>query len=238
MTFKPMAGRTRGVDTQQTAIHPSFQIETNRAHVAQNLAGRFLESEVEAAFSAFCCRVGKMRGKTGFAGTRSSRNENAAVAEEPFSAQHAVEPTHAAGDAVGGSQMRESNRGDRYDGEAGFIEQERILVRSVSRTAILNDTQPSRRNLLGHTMIEANHAISHILFKAISCEGAAACAGLGSDDRRDALFLEPAKQSPQFGTNDRFVRKSGKQDFNGVEHQAPRADAANAVLDTHKESGE
>src|SRR5690242_1607804 len=166
MTFKPMAGRTRGVDTQQTAIHPSLQIETDRAHVAQNLAGRFLEGEVEASFSAFCCRVGKMRGKAGFAGTRSSRNENAAVAEEPFSAQHAIEPRHAAGDAVGGSQMRESNRGDRHDGEAGFIEQERILVRSVSRTAILNDMQLEVRKLLGNTKTDMIHETIHIHFNA------------------------------------------------------------------------
>src|SRR5690348_9456403 len=109
VTFQSVAGWTRGVDTQKTAIHPPLQIETNRAHVAQNLTGRLLKGKVEAALSAFRRRVCKMRSKAGFACACGSRNENAAVAEEPFATQHAIEPTYAAGDAIGGRQVRQSD---------------------------------------------------------------------------------------------------------------------------------
>src|SRR5690348_2540512 len=100
MTFKPGTGGTRCVDAQQTAINPRLQVEANRAHVTQNLAGRLLKGEVEAALSALCGSISKMRGKARLTSPCGSRNQNAAVAEKSFASQHAVESGHTAGDTI------------------------------------------------------------------------------------------------------------------------------------------
>jgi hypothetical protein len=53
---------------------PLLQIQSNRSHVANQLAGRFLEREIKAAFTPAACGIDKVCGHTGLAGSRRPRH--------------------------------------------------------------------------------------------------------------------------------------------------------------------
>src|SRR5579884_517675 len=115
VTFKPSAGRARCLDSQQPAIHPRLELKTNRAHITQDLTRRFLKRKVKAAFAALRRSIGEMSGKTGFACSCCSRNENAAIAEKAFATHHPIQAGDAAGYPIKRCLVRESYGRNRHD---------------------------------------------------------------------------------------------------------------------------
>src|SRR5688500_13821253 len=109
--------------------------------------------------------------------------------------------------------MVEAKRGDRYDGDAFFIDQERILVGSVGRAPILDDAQPSSRKIVDDAMVEQYNAVGHVLLDAVPRE--ASFAPLGGDNSRQLAVLEPIEEPPHLRADDGFIGNAGEQRVDG-----------------------
>src|SRR5258708_2440618 len=141
MTFKTRAGGTRSGNFQQSFLDPWLEIEAYTAHIALNLAWRFLEREVQTALSASAGGAGKMRGEAGLAGSRSSRDQNAARTEKSFAAHHLIKAGDPGRNSFDACLMLESDGRNRNNGESGFVQQKRIFIGSVRGAAILYHPQ-------------------------------------------------------------------------------------------------
>ena len=67
--------------------------------------------------------------------------------------------------------MVEAQGGDRQDGDALLVDQERILVGAVGRAAVLDDPQPPRGDLLVDPMVEQDHAVGDVFLQAVAGQG-------------------------------------------------------------------
>src|ERR1700722_976844 len=83
-------------------------------------------------------------------------------------------------------------------------------------------------------MIERDHAIGHVFFDALARQRP--IAALAGDEGCDALYLQPAKQPPQFGPQDRLIVEPGEKRFNRVESDALGADRRNRVLQPNEQA--
>ncbi len=101
------------------------------AHVADDLALRLLEREVQAALAAAAGGVGEVGGQAGLARPRRAGDQDAAAAVEALAAQHGVEPRDPRRDPLGGRLVVQAQRRDRQHGEAVLVDQERVLVGAV-----------------------------------------------------------------------------------------------------------
>ena len=123
--LQAVGGGAGGVETQQSLLQPGGQVEADGAHVADHLAFRLLEGEIRGMLAAPACRVGKMPREARLAGARGAGDEHAAAAIDPLAAQHGVEPRYARGDPLLGCLVLQAQRGDRQDGDARLVDQER-----------------------------------------------------------------------------------------------------------------
>ena len=64
----------------------------------------------------------------------------------------------------------EAGRGDRQDGDAVLVDQERVLVGAVRRAAVLDDPQPAGGDLVVHPVVEQDHAVGDVLLEALAGE--------------------------------------------------------------------
>ncbi len=83
--------------------------------------------------------------------------------------------------------MRQPGRRNRHHGDALLIDDERILVGAVRRSAILDDTHAAGRQLIAHAVVEENHTIGNIFLKTVARERTIAT--LAGDDRGDTFLL-------------------------------------------------
>ncbi len=83
--------------------------------------------------------------------------------------------------------MRQSQRGDRQNGESLVIDDEGILVGAMRRAAILDNPHAARRDLILHPVIEQYDAVGDVLFETVARQGA--FAAFASNQRRDAFFF-------------------------------------------------
>ena len=139
---------------QQALFDPAPKVDADRAHVAHDLARRFLEGEIDALLTAPAGRIGKMRGNAGLAGPGGAGHQQAATAEIALAAEHAVEFGNAGGDDVPRRRVIQIDRGDRQDGDALLVDQERIFVGAVGGAAILHDAQAAGGDLVGDPLVE------------------------------------------------------------------------------------
>ena len=148
-----------------------------------------------------------------------------------FAAQHGVEAVDAGGDALLADRVVQAQRADRQDGQAVLVDHGRVFVRAVSRAAVFDDAQTAGGHLAEDAVIEEDDAIADVFLEAVAGQRVASL--LASDDGGDALVLEPAKETPQFGAEDGFVGQAGEQSLEAVEHHAPGAD----LVDQHAQGG-
>jgi len=163
-----------------------------------------------------------MGGDRAFPGARRPGNQDAAAPKQALAAEHGVQRGDAGGHPFGRRLVVERQGGDGHHREAGLVNQERILVGAMGRSAILDDPQPPRRHLVDHPMVEQDDAVRHIFLQPVTRQHAAS--SLGRHDRRDATVLQPPEESAQFGAEDRLVRQGGEQGFDRIEHDALRLD--------------
>jgi len=70
--------------------------------------------------------------------------------------------------------MRESDRGDRQDVDARFVDEKRVFVRAVAGTAVFDDAKPSRGHLLDDAMIQDDDAVGDVLLESLTGQHAVA----------------------------------------------------------------
>ena len=104
----------------------------------------------------------------------------------------------------------------------------------MSRAAIFDDAQTACGNLVGHPVVEQDHAIGNIFFQPVT--GQSAVAAFGGDDGGYAPVFEPAKQAAQFRPQDALILQSGKQIFDGVENHALRANGVDGGAQPDEEA--
>lgn len=132
--------------------------------------------------------------------------------------------------------MLERHRGHGQHADAAGIDQERILVGAVVRASILHDPQAARRHLIVDAVIEENHRIRHVLLEPLLRQEAGAA--LAGNDGRDALVLQPPKQTPQLRPEDAVVLEACKQRLDRVEDDAFGSHRANRVIEPDEEAFE
>src|SRR4051794_19772658 len=93
--FDPPVSGTRGMEFQKPFVDPRIEIDADRAHIADDLPGRFLESEIQAALAAPAGRIYEMRRHAGFTRSGGAGQKNAAALIEALSTHHAVQPPDA-----------------------------------------------------------------------------------------------------------------------------------------------
>ncbi len=118
--------------------------------------------------------------------------------------------------------MLQPQRSDRQHRNPLLVDEERILVGAVDRSAVLDDSQPAGGELLADAMVQHDHAVGDVFFQAVP--GHVAVAPLGGDDGRDALILEPAEEAAEFGPQDARIAQAAKERFDGVQDHALRPD--------------
>ena len=92
---------------------PRGQVNPDRAHVAHDLIGGFLEGKIEGALAALAGGPHERGGQAALAGPGRAGHQDRAAAVVAFAAQHRVEPRHARRDALAGGRMLQAQRGDR-----------------------------------------------------------------------------------------------------------------------------
>src|SRR4051812_23359787 len=93
----------------------------------------------------------------------------------------------------------------------------------MTRSPVLDDAEPPRRQLLFDAMVEQDHAVGHVFLETLARERSVSA--LCGDHRRDAAVLQPAEQPAQLGAQQRHVGEAGKQRFDRIQNDALRADA-------------
>ena len=222
-----------GVDLQHAALHERGKVQLDRRHVAHDLVRAFLEREIKTALVALATGGGHVRRDAAFARAGGAGDEHAASAIDA-AAEHRIQSRNAAGDALAAGLVIQSDRSDRQNGDAVFVDQERILIRPMRRAAILHHAQPPRRNLVVQPMIEQDDAVGNVFFQPLARERPAAL--LAGDDGRHPLFFEPVKQPPHFRPQNGLVIQAGKQAFDGIEHHALRADLLDRVIQSNEKT--
>ena len=101
-------GGTMGMELEQAAFEVAIEFDTDGPHVADDLRGRFLESEIKGLFATGAGCLRKAARETGFAAARRAGDQDGAAAIEAFAAEHVVEPLDAGGNAFAGRAMHES----------------------------------------------------------------------------------------------------------------------------------
>ena len=141
---------------------------------------------------------------------------------EAAAGDHFVEIGDAGRDALLEDAVLEAERGDRQHAEPVAVDEERVLVGAVRRTAIFHDPQAPRRDLVVDAVVEQQHAVRDVFLQPLAREGAVAA--LGGDHGGQAAFLEPVEQAADLGPQDRRIGEGGEQALDGVEHHALGAD--------------
>lgn len=72
MLFQAEAAGPRGVEAQQAALDPWLQIDSDRAHVADDFMAGLFRSHVQSAFSALTGSLYKVRSQTALASSSLS----------------------------------------------------------------------------------------------------------------------------------------------------------------------
>ena len=177
-----------------------------------------------------------MRRQAGLAGAGGAGDQHAAAAVVALAAEHRVEPRDAGRDAlVGHRVVRPSDVIGRTEMPSSSIRNGYSLVPCV-RAAVLDDAQAPRGDLLGHAVVEQDHAVGDVLLQPLA--GERAVAALAGDDRGDALVLEPAEQPPQLRAQDRLVGEAAEERLDGVEHDALGADRVDGVAQADEQAFE
>ena len=130
--------------------------------------------------------------------------------------------------------MFQSGRGDRQDGEGSLIDQKRILVGAVLRTAVLDHVQAARADLIRDPVAEKDDAVADILFKALA--GQHVDPGFAGDDGGHAFLLEPAKETTDFGSQEWRVGQVTKERFDGIEYHSLGTDGVDRVAEADEET--
>jgi hypothetical protein len=214
----------------------SLQVESDRAHVADHLLARLLEREDQATLAALAGRIDQRCTEGRLAGAGEAGDQHAGALEVPADTEHRVEARDAGRDDLVGDHVAESDRRDRQHTDALIIDQERIFVGTVRRAAILDDPQATRRDLVLHAVVEQDHAVGDIFLDAVARQ--LSFTPLGRDDRRDAAFLQPCEEPPQFGAQDRRIGQAREQGLDGVEDDALRAADRQRMIEAYEQAFE
>ena len=233
MELQPVQRRPRRVDLQQPLLHPAIEIEADRPHVADVLRRRLLELKADGALAAAAGGIEEAGGEGRLRRSGAARQQHAARPEIALAAEHVVKPVDPGRDPLGGRVVDQLQRGDRQHRDPAAIDQERILVGAVARAAVLDDAKPARRDLIVDAMVEQDDAVGDVLLEPLARQRVGAA--FAGDDRGDAPLLEPGEQPAQLGAQHRRIAEAGKQRFDGVEDDAPRANRAQRMVQTNEE---
>src|ERR1700674_2785041 len=93
------------MELQEPFGDPWLEVDADRTHIANDLSGRLLESEIQAALAAATGRIHEMCRHAGLTGSGGARHQNAAPPIKPLAAHHAIQPGNASRDSSGGRRM-------------------------------------------------------------------------------------------------------------------------------------
>src|SRR5262249_55899404 len=160
--FETVEAGSRRVELQPALLDPRLEVQANRAHVAGDLPGGFLEGQVQAALAALARGVGEVGGHAALAAARGAADEDSAATVVASAAEHGVQAADAGGNALVTDRVLHVQGRDGQETEAALVDEEGVLVRPVGGTPILNDAKPPGRNLLDQSMVEQDHAVRDV----------------------------------------------------------------------------
>src|SRR4051794_9756546 len=130
--------------------------------------------------------------------------------------------------------MTETSGRNWKNADTFVIDQEGIFVSSVSRAAILYDTQKPGRNLVLYSVIQQDDTVGNVFFQAVTAQ--LTFAAFTGDDCGDVFLFQPGKQPTQLAAQDCGVRQPRKQVFNCIEHNPFGADLVDGMSKPDKQS--
>src|SRR5262249_17307 len=117
-----------------------------RAHVACDLAERFLKAEKQTAFTSATRRVDKLGPQGRFASPGCARYQDTAPPIVTGPTQHGVEARYACRDAFIRNDVLEFKRRDRQHRNAMLINQEWVFIGAVYGPTVLHHAQAPRED--------------------------------------------------------------------------------------------
>ncbi len=232
MRFESIQRGTRRMEPEKTFFHPLLQVDPDRTHIADELARRFFEREEENTLPPPACRIHELRGDARLPRPGGAGDKDGAPPEVPLPREHCVEPRDARGDSLLGRTVIETERSNRQDGKAVFINEERILVRPVCRAPVFDDPQPAYRRLIRHAVIEENDAVGDVFLQTLPRQRTVP--PFGRNYRRHAFPFQPAEQAPQLRAEDMRVRQFEEERFDCVKDHAFRMDRLYREMDSYE----
>src|ERR1700686_316463 len=203
---------------QQPFFHVAVKINSDRTCIPENLVCGFFESDIEAALTTAAGSLGKVARQSRFSAARGAADEDAASAIIALALHHGIEIGDARGDTFARDFMVQGYGSERQNRNAGLIDEEGILIGSVTGSPVLHDAQAAGGYLFLDSVIEQNNAVGNVLFQTMPREGSISL--LGSDDSRKPAILEPAEETSYLRPQNRQIGKPGEESFQRIEHDA------------------
>lgn len=200
------------------------------------MAFRFFKGKQQAALAAQATGVNKAGGKRGLARAGQPRHQHTGAAVIAAAIKHLIQAFDAGRHDVFRRLVIESGCGDGHHRQALLIDKERVFISTVRRAAVLDDPQAARSDLIGHAVIQQNHAVRHVLFYTVT--GQQAFAALACYYSGHAAFFEPIEQAAQLGAQHGGVLETAEQRLDGVEHNALGANGVDGVTQTDEQAFE
>ncbi len=115
-----------------------------------------------------------------------------------------------------------------------LVDEERELVGAVRRTAVLDDAQPPRGDLVEDQVAQDHDEVGDVLLEAVACDRL--LAALAGDDRGDTPVGEPLEEALDLAAYDDFVAEGREEDLDGVEHDALGFDRVDLGAEAHEQA--
>jgi len=204
------------MNAEEALLEPGFQVDADLEHVSQELGRGFLEREDQAAFSTLTRGVGEL-GRPGLSCPcpRYPRRVRCYPVGSPCrrtSCPRAATPVETRSSPAGWS--RDADVIGTTEMPSSSIRNGNSLV-SVRRSPILDDPEAASGDLIGHAMVEEDHAVGNVFLKPVSSNGR--LAALTRDDGCHTLVFEPSKQSTDLRPQDRGVCETAEERLDRVE---------------------
>src|ERR1700742_3469603 len=129
--------------------------------------------------------------------------------------------------------MAKSGRRNWKNANPLVVNQEGILVGTMSRPTIFYDAQPPRNNLVLDSIVQKDDAIGNVFFDTEP--GQLAAPSFGRDDCGDALVFEPAEQPTKFCAEDSRVCQTREQCFDRVQNDPLRSNRIDCMPESDEQ---
>ena len=128
------------MELEKPFLDPWFKVKADGAHVADNLILRLFQGKIETSFAPLAGRLGKDCPQTALPRSRRPGYQNAAAPVIPLPSHHHIQAGNPGGYPFAGNLVVQLEGGYGKDGNAFFINQERVFIGAVGGSPVFYDS--------------------------------------------------------------------------------------------------